>query len=300
MDWLSGLGQGFSNIGPAIQFMMQMQAMKQEAAQRSQFHADDLASALATRQQRAHEFDVTQAGDTRREFLDPLAKQGIVVDPGAYDQAANIPAPELRGTMASPDVGQGVAATGNILAKGLGDQHRRIGDLRTAGATALGEATAAGPGHVTPFEGGIAFGQQPFPNRSESTSFSTSNDSPDKLRLAEMHVYVEGKNDYVSRMVSNYQAVNRYGGNPEDETRVATQASEHFDSVLWPSMQLKMRGTTAPIGPQGPKGRATTHSHSGIDPNSPPLDTAPTDFNEAFDRQLGRRAKGYGTSVRSH
>lgn len=244
MDWLAGLGQGFSNIAPAIQLMMMLQEAKAERDMRTKERGEDVAFRNRTLEQGQQQFQTEQAGARRREFTEPLARQGMFVEPGAYEGASKIPAPSLEG--AGMDPLQNVGQIAGQLGQGANDAQGRLSMLRQKAAAALQTANRSGPGAVQSFEGGMAIGQAPFPNQSQSTSTSFTGVVPDQLRLRELDIYVDALNRSVTNAVSQYRAVNPYGGNPQEEQRITQEAVDRF-KMMWPTIREQIMGGNAPL-----------------------------------------------------
>lgn len=301
---LAGLGQGFSNIAPAIQLIMMLQEAKQEREARASEHQGDIASREKEGQaSRALQMQIAQmeeADRRRREFTEPLARQGMFIDEPAYSGAATIKPPALESVI-SPDITQVVGRESTGLAQGANDAEQRLHMLRQKAAEALQTANRGGPGAVQSFEGGMAIGQAPFPNRSESTSTSFTGVVPDQLRLRELDIYSDALGRFVSNAVQNYRAVNPYGGNPDDEQRIQQDAISRFE-MMWPSIRKQIMGTDQPISGAGSGTVRHGASVSGGAPGPvipqaqpPTLPTNPTipDARNRYRNTLRGRGRGY-------
>lgn len=272
MDWLAGLGQGFSNIAPAIQMMMMLQEAKAERDARDRERQQDIAFRTSESEKSRAQTQVLADRQTQlereRAYTEPLARQGMFIDPAAYTSANRIPAPSLEGVGINPLENIGQVAT--QAAQGANDAQGRLSQLRAKAAQALQQANLAGPGHVQSFEGGMAIGQQPFPNQSTSTSTSYTGVVPDQLRLREQDQYIDGLNSFISKAIANFRAVNPYGAGTAEEQRVINEAIERFP-LIYDAARKKIFGNNEPI--QGGGGTVRESSSGGVDlrvPQAPP------------------------------
>lgn len=251
MDWLAGLGQGFSNIAPAIQLMMMLQEAKAErdarASERTQgltFQAQEGERNRAQAQQLA---DQQSRLDREKLYTEPLARQGMFISPSSYGAASSITPPDM-GASADINPAMGAMKSGMQLAQGAGDAEGRLQSLRQKAAMALQQANLAGPGHVQSFEGGMAIGQAPFPTRSQSTSTSFTGVVPEQLQLRELDIKIDAMMSAVRNAIAQYRAVNPYGGNPQEEARITQEAIETFNKI-WPTIRAEIMGGNAPLNP---------------------------------------------------
>lgn len=267
-DLMAGLGRGFSNVAPAIQMLMMLQEAKAEREARDKEHSTDLASrerdSKAARDLQLQIAQMEENDRKRREFTEPLQRQGMYVDQPAYDQAATVEAPNLQQNFDVDPARLGMR-TATDLTQNAGDAQQRLQALRTKAAQALQAANKGGPGAVQTFEGGMAIGQAPFPTQSQSTSTSYSGVAPDQLRLRELDTYTDALGRFVSNAINNYRVVNPYGGKPGDEQRITQDAIAQFET-MWPSIRKQIMGDNKPVSGAG--GGTTTESNTVTGPDS--------------------------------
>ena len=277
---LAGAGQAFTNIADILHLIMQMRESRSRQQEQVGLENRRLEQerqlADAARNQQLELAMSAQRSQQEQGFTSDLAKQGIILEPGAYHRAANV-RPEVSRMMGA-DPFAAAAAGGNEVGRAMAQSQEQLGTLQTAGATALGQANRGPAGAVVPFAGGLAIGQRPYPTAHVSESMTVTQPGSFDEALKSFSAWANAMDDYRQReaqaaqsAVAEFRARNPYGnpalpstGEQSQDEATAQQGAGAFRQrygeppSLDPSIARRLHinlsggGAPAPAAPQPP------------------------------------------------